>query len=140
MDVTINKEPMKHIITSLALLALTLAAPAQQRTESKYFTTQEGRQTRHDCTYDTQGRLTDKTLLCKVDDRDDYMPVWRRLYCYDGAMKTMEYHTWNPWKRCFQPIERYVFHEDLDSAYVEYYRWETRKRQWKRQATYGYSL
>lgn len=140
MDVTIKQEPMKHIIASLALLALTFSALAQERTESKFIITQEGRQTRRDYTYDSQGRLTSKTLLCQVDAPDDYLPVWRRLFSYDGDTKTMEYQTWNPWKRCFQPVERYVFHEVPDSAYVEYYRWQDRRQEWKRQPTYGYSL
>ena len=75
-----------------------------------------------------------------MDALHDYRPVMRRLFRYDGEMKTIEYQTWNPWKQCFQPVERYVFHEGPDSAYAECFRWQARRQEWKRQATYGYTL
>ena len=125
---------MKRIITCLALLTATLGALAQEHTETKYVTTEDGRLTRRDYAYDGQGRPTSRTLSCWIDDLGDYRPVIRRLFRYDKGMRTMEYQTWNPWKQRFQPIEMVVSHESPDSARVEYYRWQERKQEWKRQA------
>ena len=124
---------MKRIITSLVLLTATFVALAQEHTESKYETTEDGQLTRRDYTYDEQGRPTSRTLLCWIDELDDYRPVIRRLFRYDVGKRTMEYQTWNSWKRCFQPVELVVYHESPDSARVEYYRWQERKQEWKRQ-------
>ena len=106
---------------------------AQEHTETKYITTESGRLTRRDCTYDEQGRPTSNTLSCWIDDLDDYRPVIRRLFHYDEGKRTMEYQTWNTWKRCFQPVELVVYDEGSDSAHVECYRWQERRQEWKRQ-------
>lgn len=124
---------MKRIITSLVLITATFMVLAQEHTETKYITTESGRLTRRDYTYDEQGRPTSNTLSCWIDELDDYRPVIRRLFRYDEGKRTMEYQTWNPWKRCFQPVELVVYDEGSDSAHVECYRWQKRRQEWKRQ-------